>query len=93
MILKTFAHHTPTPAAVDVIAEVRRGFSTLYEHLLAACPMSRERSLALTGLEESAMWAIKSIVLNDPGSAVATDPNPPFVGVGATLTMSAKPAG
>jgi hypothetical protein len=34
-------------------------------------PASRERSIALTELEGSAMWAIKSVVCNDPESEVA----------------------
>jgi len=29
---------------------------------------SRERSVALTNLEQSAMWAIKAVVYNDAGS-------------------------
>jgi hypothetical protein len=67
---KTYAHHKPSPAAVERIAEIRREFSRLHEHLEAGCPASRERSIALTELETAAMWAIKAVVLNDPGSVI-----------------------
>ena len=32
---------------------------------------SRERSIALTEIETAAMWAVKSVVFNDPASEVA----------------------
>ena len=69
-IAKTFAHHTPTAVALAKIVEIRRGYSTLKEMIETAAPHSRERAVALTELETSAMWAIKSIVTNDPESVV-----------------------
>jgi hypothetical protein len=34
------------------------------EVILASCPPSRERSLAITNLEQTVMWAIASIARN-----------------------------
>jgi hypothetical protein len=69
-IAKTFAHHAPTDHALNKIRELRHGFSNMKTLIELACPASHERSVALTELETSAMWAIKSIVTNDPESIV-----------------------
>jgi hypothetical protein len=71
-IAKTFAHHAPTAAALEKIRVLRAAYSTLKTAIETAAPASRERSVALTELETSAMWAIKSVVLNDPESVVET---------------------
>lgn len=67
---KTYAHHTPTLQTVAVIRDLRKAFSDLHELVEASAPPSRERAIALTELETSAMWAIKAIVINDPAAAV-----------------------
>ena len=36
----------------------------LLKSIQGKCPDSREKSLAITKLEESVMWAVKSIVVN-----------------------------
>ena len=69
MIEKTFAHHTPTPEAVEQIRLVRAAYSDLLK-VLNTLPSSREKSVAVTNLETSAMWAIKGLVCNDPASKV-----------------------
>lgn len=69
-IRKTFAHHAPSRVAIERIAEIRRGYSRMADLIELGCPASRERSVALTELETSAMWAIKAIVINDAGSVV-----------------------
>jgi hypothetical protein len=43
---------------------VRHGCSVLYEHLMTV-PPSRERSLALTKLEEFAMWSNRAILTQE----------------------------
>jgi hypothetical protein len=40
----------------------------MHDLILMEAPESRERSVAFTKLEELAMWAIKSVVVNDPES-------------------------
>jgi hypothetical protein len=69
-MLKSFAFHKPSPAAVEKIASLRQAFSYLAEYIEALAPASRERSIAVTNLETSAMFAIKAIVCNDPASVV-----------------------
>ena len=69
-MLKTFAYHKPSDAGLATITKLREEFSRLYEVIAESCPTSRERSVALTELETAAMWAIKSVVCNDPDSVV-----------------------
>jgi hypothetical protein len=67
---KTFLHHTPTRDALEKIKQLRIAYTQLHDLLDATCYHSRELSKAKTELEDSAMWAIKSIVCNDPQSKV-----------------------
>ena len=67
---KTFAYHKPTAAGLEKIKCLRSVFSVLHDLIEKTCPSSRERSVALTELETSAMWAIESVVCNDPESSV-----------------------
>lgn len=69
---KTYAYHKPSGDAMLQIKHLREHFSDLHDLIESICPQSRERSVALTELETSAMWAIKSIVLNDPRSEAVT---------------------
>lgn len=71
MIDKPFAYHKPSDNGMIRITELREGFSRLKDTIEAKCPSSRERSVAITELETSAMWAIKAVVFNDPTSEVA----------------------
>lgn len=70
MPLKIFAYHKPSAESMVKITEIREEYSRLYRMIEAECPKSRERSVALTELETSAMWAIKAVVFNDPTSEV-----------------------
>ncbi len=72
-MLKTFAHHAPSPEAASRIRAVREAFSQVLTVIEASAPLSRERSIAVTNLETAAMWAIKAIVVNDPESVVAPE--------------------
>lgn len=67
-IKKTYAYHKPSDGGLDKIGELRALFSRAHETIESLCPHSRERSLAITWLETTAMWAIKSLVCNDPES-------------------------
>lgn len=75
-MLKTFAYHKPSQEGLDKITELRQAFSDLTEVIQSVCPYSRERAVALTELETAAMWAVKSVVFNDPESEVQFDGNP-----------------
>lgn len=58
-----FEYQKPTDEHVAKITEVREACKALYEVLLTL-PNCREKSLALTKLEEVSMWANKGIVFN-----------------------------
>ena len=67
---KTFAYHLPSAASLEKITKLREAYSALHSLIESLAFDSRERSVALTELETSAMWAIKSVVFNDHDSAV-----------------------
>ncbi len=62
---KNFTHHPPKenqPARYHEIRQAAKDLAMLIAH---TCPQSRERSLAMTKLEESVMWANASIARNE----------------------------
>lgn len=64
-IEKRFTYHAPKgdqPARYD---DLRSHFRDLAYIVEAACPDSRERSLALTKLEEAVMWANAAIARHE----------------------------
>lgn len=67
---KPFAYHKPSKEGMEKITHLREIFSTCKRVIELICPESRQRSVALTELETSAMWAIKAVVFNDPTSEV-----------------------
>lgn len=67
---KPFAYHKPSDDGLARITELREAYSHLYEVIQDVCSDSREKSVALTELETSAMWAVKAVVYNDPESTV-----------------------
>lgn len=70
-IKKTYSYHKPSADGLDKIAKLRGKFSEVHDLIEELAPDSRERSVAFTELETSAMWAIKAVVVNDPESEVA----------------------
>ncbi len=58
-----FDYQKPTDAMIPVIQSTRDVFKVAHQHLLSL-PETRERSIAITKLEEAAMWAVKGIVFN-----------------------------
>ena len=69
-IRKTYAYHKPSPNGLDKITLLRKAFSELHDIIELRCPNTRERAVALTNLETTAMWAIKAVVCNDAESSV-----------------------
>ena len=61
-----FDYHSPNSEQVAQIATVRAGCKGLHSILLAL-PAGRERSLAITKLEEVSMWANKGIIMAGEG--------------------------
>jgi len=70
-MLKTFAYQKPSTDGLEKITRLREKFSELAELINRLAPDSRERSVAYTHLETTAMWAIKAVVHNDPKSEVS----------------------
>lgn len=58
---QTVLHGTPAEGSIEVL---RHHAIELGHAIMANCPESREKSLALTNLEQALMWAIKSISHN-----------------------------
>lgn len=63
-----FAYQKPTTAQTAQIEAVRASCRDLH-NLILSLPPGRERSLAVTKLEEVSMWANKGIVFADPENA------------------------
>jgi len=59
-----FKYHPPTGNQPQAYEQIRETAKVVAECILGLCPESRERSLALTKLEESVMWANASIARN-----------------------------
>ena len=70
MIDKPYAYHKPSEEGLKKITVLRESYSRLQADIEACCPNSRQKSVAITELETSAMWAIKAVVFNDPNSVV-----------------------
>lgn len=54
-------NHPPTEERIERIERIRDEFRHLSSMIYVNCPESRERALALTGMEQSLMWAVASI--------------------------------
>ena len=62
---KNFTYHSPKGNQPARYEELRSMAKELADMILVSCPPSRERSLALTKLEECSMWANASIARNE----------------------------
>ena len=58
-----FDYHVPTASQLERLAEQREAFKQLAA-VLDQLPHSREKSLALTNLEQAAHWANKCVIHN-----------------------------
>jgi hypothetical protein len=61
---KRFTYHAPKQGQPEKYEAIRAKALELAELLDAQCPDSREKSLAVTALEETVMWANASIARN-----------------------------
>lgn len=64
-IANDFTYHPPKEDQIpryNTLREIARAFAA---EILENCPPSRERSLAITKLEEATMWANASIARNE----------------------------
>lgn len=67
-----FTYHPPAPGQAKRYEELRRIFRAVAASLLAACPRSRELSIAMTELETANLWANAAIARNE---AAANEPS------------------
>lgn len=64
-INNSFIYHPPKDDQPAKYGDLRDTAKALAFKIAYSCPPSRERSLALTKLEESIMWANKAIACNE----------------------------
>jgi hypothetical protein len=62
---KRFTYHNPNPEQTQKLENIRKNMKWLAELLDEMCPESREKSLALTQLEQAQFWANASIVRSE----------------------------
>lgn len=60
-----FTYHAPKPGQNEKYVRLRTWAKDLAEQINEMCPDSREKSLAMTKLEESIFWANASIARNE----------------------------
>ena len=64
-IKNVFTYHAPKDGQPEKYEEIRDGAYFLALLLNDLCPDSREKTLAMTKLEETVMWANASIARNE----------------------------
>ena len=62
---KRFTYHPPKENQPQKYRNIRDNARAFAELIDAMCPDSREKSLAITALEEAVMWANASIARNE----------------------------
>lgn len=62
--MNPFEYVKPTEQSVKEIQVLRERCSSLHDYILGSLPASRERSLAITKLEETSMWINKAVVFH-----------------------------
>lgn len=60
-----FTYHPPEPSQIAVYQSVRNAGLELARHIDESAPDSREKSLAITKIEEAVMWANAAIARID----------------------------
>lgn len=72
---QTFAYHRPEyQETMDEMGALRGHFKAMGHHIVDACPDSRERSLALSRLDEACMYSIAALARHEP-VPVSQEPN------------------
>lgn len=62
---RSLTNQTPSPEQVTRIELLREHAKDMATALISSTPPSRERSQALTHLEDSTMWGVKAIILEE----------------------------
>jgi hypothetical protein len=64
-IENTFTYHRPFGNQPQRYEDMRNEAKVLAKLIQRACPESREKSLAITSLQQAIMWANASIAINE----------------------------
>jgi hypothetical protein len=64
-IENTFTYHAPFGTQQDRYVSIRNAAKLLAQVVQDSCPESREKSLALTAVQQGVMWANASIAINE----------------------------
>lgn len=64
-IERNFTYHAPKEDQISRYEEIRQNCKITAKVIDTLCPDSREKSLAITKLEEAVMWANASIARNE----------------------------
>jgi hypothetical protein len=64
-VMRDFSYHPPKEDQVPRYVAIRDEGKAFAKMILEFCPTSRERSLALTNLEQVVMWANAAIARNE----------------------------
>lgn len=62
-----FSYHAPRPAQIHFYERLRDHAHSFAAHINMVCPESREKSLAITKIQEAVMWANAAIAIHDKG--------------------------
>lgn len=65
-VKRSLTNVRPSSGAIVSIETVREKAKEMVDVIFDLIPECRERSLALTHLEETVMWGVKAICLTDP---------------------------
>ena len=71
-----FTNHTPTPEALKKIEGLRYTAKAMKDAIITMAPNSRERSLALTNLEQVLFYSVAAVVRNQNTDIKPTDDTP-----------------
>ena len=58
-------NHTPNDEQIQIIENLRNAYKEVRTILKEQTLDGREQSIALTRLEDSLMWAVKGVILNE----------------------------
>ena len=61
---RRFTYHPPEDGQPELYHKIREGALAMAEYWDEKCPDSREKSLAITHLEQAVMWANAAIARN-----------------------------
>ncbi len=75
--IKAFKYHAPKENQIERYAMIRYGANVMAADINKNCPESREKSLAMTKLEEVVMWANAAIARNEADPEPEVAPGPP----------------